>query len=188
MTVALKTLPETVSAQTFLEIKQDAANLEKQNLPESARLLATRIRTRIEEVQQILGLSVFSPEKAGKVVVAELQNTDGGAWSGAELKDKFNLTPAFLHRRRKEHRIVYWRNAKDDYFYPRWQFTPSGALLPGVQDVLQIFASRDEWRVMRYFLGLRKQLGDRRPLDLLRSGEVDKVIAHARAHAAENTW
>jgi hypothetical protein len=32
------------------------------------------------------------------------------------------------------------------------------------------------------------QLADRRPLDLLRAGEIQKVLAHARNHAAENTW
>jgi hypothetical protein len=34
----------------------------------------------------------------------------------------------------------------------------------------------------------RQQLGARRPLDLLRSGEVEKVRAHAQLHVAENTW
>jgi hypothetical protein len=149
-----------------------------------------RIRARLDDLQRRLSpqLSIFSPEKAGERVVAELRDADGGAWSGLELKEKFDMNSAFLHRPRKEHRIVYWRNAKDDYFYPRWQFTDTGVPLPGIQDILQIFGSKDEWRVMRYFLGVRRQLGDRRPLDLLHAGEADKVIAHAREHAAENTW
>lgn len=58
----------------------------------------------------------------------------------------------------------------------------------GIQEVLQTFNSADEWRVMRYFLGPRKQLEGRSPLDLLRAGEVQTVVNHARAHAAENTW
>ena len=130
----------------------------------------------------------FDPKEAGRKVVAQLQEAEGGAWSGQELAETFRLTPATLHKRRTEYRIVSWRDAKHRFHYPKWQFTPTGALLAGVQDVLQTFRSSDEWRVMSYFLAPRHQLGNRTPLDLLRAGEMDKVIAHARAHGEENSW
>ncbi len=88
---------------------------------------------------------------------------------------------------RREFKVVYWR-AKGAYRYPKWQFDAAGTLLPGIQDVLQIFKSNDEWRVMRYFLGKRRQLDERRPLDLLREGEIGRVLAHARLHFEDNTW
>jgi hypothetical protein len=72
--------------------------------------------------------------------------------------------------------------------YPRWQFTEAGALLPGIQDILQLFKSEDEWRLMGYFLGPRRQLGAQRPLDLLCQGKVKEAVAHAQLHATENTW
>lgn len=130
----------------------------------------------------------FDPYAAGERLAEKLKEAEGGAWTGADLLARFNLSPAVLHRRRKEHRIVYWRDAQHEFHYPQWQFTPAGALLPGVQEVLQVFRSDDEWRLMSYFLGKRGQLGDRRPLDLLRNGEKEKVLNHARVHAEENTW
>jgi hypothetical protein len=131
----------------------------------------------------------FDPDAAGERLVAEMQAAEGGAWTGPELEGgHFQLTPATLHRRRKEHRIIYWRDARHNFHYPKWQFTPGGALLPGIQEVLAVFRSRDEWRIMSYFLGKRPQLGDLRPLDLLRQGEVETVLAHATIHAEENTW
>jgi hypothetical protein len=154
---------------------------------------AKQIRRGLAEKQrqvekQFAALGVLSPQAKGARMVAEMQNAEGGAWSGSELAQHFKLSAAVLHRRRREYRIIYWRDAQHDYFYPKWQFNEAGALLPGIQDVLQLFQSQDEWRVMRYFLGSRKQLGDRRPLDLLRAGEVEAVIKHANDHAAENTW
>ncbi len=134
------------------------------------------------------GLGTFDPYAAGERLVEELKATEGGAWTGQELQKRFKLTPATLHRRRKEHRIIYFRDGRHDFHYPIWQFTPGGAMLPGIQEVLAKFQSRDEWRVMRYFLGKRAELGDRRPLDLLRDGEREKVLAHAKIHAEENTW
>jgi hypothetical protein len=104
------------------------------------------------------------------------------------LRAKWDLTAAVLHRRRKEHRILYWRDSRHDFFYPRWQFTEAGALLPSIQDILQLFNSEDEWRLMGYFLGPRRQLGNQRPLDLLRQARVKEAVAHAQLHATENTW
>jgi hypothetical protein len=117
-----------------------------------------------------------------------MQRAEGGAYSSAQLGELFNLSAAVLHRRRGEHRIIYWRDPKNSYFYPCWQFNEAGALLPGIQEILQTFGSQDEWRIMRYFLGARQQLGGQRPLDLIRAGKIDAVLAHAQIHAAENTW
>ena len=130
----------------------------------------------------------FDPHEAGLALVRQMQKAEGGAWTGAELHAHFDLTSATLHRRRAEHRTIFWRDAKEVFHYPKWQFTPTGALLPGLQEVLQTFRSSDEWRIMRYFLMPRQQLDNQPPLALLQRGEEDKVIAHARIHGQENTW
>lgn len=130
----------------------------------------------------------FDPRAKGLELVEKTKLAEGGAWSGSDLNRHFKLTPATLHRRRKEHRIVFWRDARHAFFYPKWQFTETGALLPGIEEVLGAFKSSDEWRIMRYFLTPRYQLGGKRPLDLLRAGEVEKVVPHAHAHAAEGSW
>lgn len=130
----------------------------------------------------------FDPYEAGRVEVTRLRKLEGGSWTGQELLCEFGLTPATLHRRRNEFRVLFWRNAKGDFHYPKWQFNPAGALLKGIEEVLQTFRSHDEWRVMRYFLSPRKQLEEMRPLDLIRSGKFELVLEHARLHAEENTW
>jgi hypothetical protein len=132
--------------------------------------------------------NVFDPYEAGQLEVMRLQKSEGGAWSGQDLARLFDLSFAVLHRRRKEFRIIYWRDARGEFHYPKWQFNPAGAVLHGVDDVLQIFRSLDEWRVIRYFLNPRRQLDNKRPIDLLRDGKIENVILHARNHAKENTW
>jgi hypothetical protein len=71
--------------------------------------------------------------------------------------------------------------------YPVWQFV-NRRVLPGVREVVAILQSDDQWRIMRYFLTARKALGNLRPLDLLRLGEIDRVLEHARLSREENTW
>jgi hypothetical protein len=132
--------------------------------------------------------TAFNPLVAGHKLREQLATAEGGAWSGLDLQKQFKLSPAVLHRRRKEHRIVYWRDAQHDFHYPKWQFTPAGALLPGLQEILELFGSDDEWRVIRYFLTPKRSLNNQRPMDLLQQGKSGQVIAHATTHAAENTW
>jgi hypothetical protein len=178
------------------DFERDARAIEAEKLSKHARAALNRMRSKVSTLQSALQqmleelkeAKAFSPEEAGQQIVAELQKAEGGAYSGAELRAKWDLTAAVLHRRRKEHRILYWRDSRHDFFYPRWQFTEAGALLPGIQDILQLFNSEDEWRLMGYFLGSRRQLGNQRPLDLLRQGKVKEAVAHAQLHATENTW
>lgn len=124
----------------------------------------------------------------GEKVIKELQNAEGGSMTCGDLKRRFKLRTSDLRRRREKYEIVYWREGKGVFHYPQWQFTTSGALLSGVEDVLAIFHSRDHWRVMCYFLGSRQQLDGRRPLDLLRSGKVETVVMHAWRHKKQETW
>jgi hypothetical protein len=190
------TVPETLKPKAdsvgreFEELEQDILQLDSEKLSAGGRERLSRVRERMLALRK-MGLITGLPQlrlKSGAAIVASLQQAEGGAYSSAQLGEQFNLSAAVLYRRRNEHRIVYWRDPKNSYFYPRWQFNEAGALLPGIQEILQDFKSQDEWRIMRYFLGPRKQLGNRRPLDLIRAGEIEAVLAHAQTHAAENTW
>jgi hypothetical protein len=126
----------------------------------------------------------FSPERAGLSVIRCLQETKGGAWTSNETP----ISTVTLDRMRSEFQVVYWQIADGSYRYPVWQFDRTGAIASGIADVLRIFTSQDQWRVMRYFLGAREEFRGKRPLDLLREGEIDRVVDHAHRHAEENTW
>lgn len=128
--------------------------------------------------------TAFDPIEAGRKIVEDMKNAEGGSCTGADLK----ISPAALHKRRANYGIVYWRDAKSQFHYPKWQFNAAGAMLPGIREVLKAFRSSDEWRVMGYFLTPRRQLGERTPLELLRAGEVTKMLEHAKIHAEENSW
>ncbi len=194
MTVKSATHEPEVDVSTATQarnIVEIADRLQLRKLPEKAKQLIIEIHQRakaLENVIETITVNHFSPPDAGVEMVERMKATEGGAWTGKELEQKFGLSSANLHRRRKEKRILFWCDAKNDYHYPKWQFNEAGAPIHGIEDVLQIFQSNDEWRVMRYFLGKRQQLDDRRPLDLLREDASDRVIAHARIHAEENTW
>jgi hypothetical protein len=146
------------------------------------------VREDMVPVGELSEAAAFDPVQEGLKTLARMRDAEGGSMTGAELLRHYHLTPATLHRRRKEHRIVFWQDARHGFHYPVWQFTATGSLIPGIQEVLRIFKSGNSTRVMRYFLGRRGQLEDKTPLECLRSGDKSKIIEHASRHYAEDTW
>ena len=115
-----------------------------------------------EKPDELSASSEFDPYEAGRELVEFLKATEGGAYSLADLQKKLGTRTSTIHRKRVEHRIVYWRDASDRFNYPKWQFNENGAVLKPVREILQIFKSDDEWRIMSYLLMPREQLVERR--------------------------
>lgn len=122
----------------------------------------------------------------GEIVREKLATVEGGSISIAQTARQLGVSKTTVLRRWRHHRLIAWKLGRS-VRVPTWQFV-GRSTLKGIEEVLQIFKSNDQWRVMLYFLGNRSALAHRRPLDLLRRGKVTEVVAHAKAHAEDNTW
>ena len=122
----------------------------------------------------------------GKIARKKMSLAEGGWISAAKAARLLGISVPQVLCRWRCHRLIGWPHGKAVRF-PAWQFT-DGKLLPGIEEVLQIFRSNDWWRIVLYFLGTRRSLSNERPLDLLRRGESEKVIRHAADYAQDNEW
>jgi hypothetical protein len=122
----------------------------------------------------------------GEILKEKMAAAEGGGISCKQAARLFGISETAVKARWRAHRLIAWKS-KSKVFFPSWQFK-DGTVLKGIEDVLQIFRSDGQWRVVSYFLCNRHSLMLRRPLDLLRCGKVAEVITHARAHEKENTW
>jgi hypothetical protein len=122
----------------------------------------------------------------GEILKEKMAVAEGGGISCKQAAGLLGITQAAVLERWRDHRLIAW-GSKRKVVFPSWQFK-DGSMLTGIEDVLRIFHSDDQWRVVRYFLCKRHSLRRRRPLDLLRCGKVAEVIKHAKVHAEENTW
>jgi hypothetical protein len=93
----------------------------------------------------------FDPSRVDRNMAEWLKSANGGSLSTRELSDQYRLAPSTVQAWRSGFRIISWRNALGFFYYPRWQFDKTGALLPGTEDVLKLFKSHDGRRGMRYF-------------------------------------
>lgn len=124
--------------------------------------------------------------KRGEAVMQQLAAAEGGSITTAQAARLLRVSQASVPRRWRAYRLVGWKQGRS-LRVPVWQFD-GRKVLKGVEPVLRMFRSNDQWRVMRYFLSSFSSLVGRRPLDLLREGKSAEVIAHAKAHIEENTW
>lgn len=122
----------------------------------------------------------------GEITRQKLSDDEGGSISTAQTGQLLGISRETALRRWRAHRLVGWQRGKTIRF-PVWQFSGSKTL-DGIEAILQVFRSNDQWRVMLYFLAPRHSLGGRRPLDLLREGQATKVIEHAQAYFVDNSW
>jgi hypothetical protein len=107
----------------------------------------------------------------------QLLTEEGGSVSTTEAAEKLGVSRRAVLERYRRGTIVGWFDEnRRAIAYPIWQFK-SGGLLPGIEAILQLFneyahVDDDMARVM-FFLTRFGFLGDKRPLDCLRSGDIE---------------
>ena len=117
----------------------------------------------------------------GLLAMRELLATEGGALSATDLTSVLGISRQAVDKRRKAGALLALEVPRRGILYPAWQFTDTGELLPGFVKVLEALAEHDPWAQARFFLSASARLGERRPLDRLRAGELDRVLAAAAA-------
>ena len=71
------------------------------------------------------------------------------------------------------------------YRFPRWQFDPRGpdGVIAGLREVLEALEPQPAFSKLVFLTRPNKALDEREPVDLLRRGERDRVLAAAHAAA-----
>lgn len=109
-----------------------------------------------------------------------LLRAEGGVLSGPELARHLGITPQGLGKKREKGQ-VFWLEVGDGYVHPAFQVGPKG-LLPGIREVLAAFEQDDPWARVSFMLTGDARLGGRRPLDVLRGGDIAAVVRATRGY------
>ena len=108
---------------------------------------------------------------------------EGGAVSDAALAKRLSVSRSTVHNYREAGRIFALPRGPRNLVYPAW-LVHEGRLLPGLEAVLKVLRGprTSPLGLLLFFLTPAEALDDRRPLDLLRAGESDAVMAHAQRY------
>jgi hypothetical protein len=110
---------------------------------------------------------------------ARLIKQNGGVFKTEEVADYLGITSQAVNKRRALRQLVGLTFRKRGHLFPAWQFTDRGTV-QGLEDVLAALGDHDEWTQNVFFINPNTTLNGRRPLDLLRQGEVQEVLQAAR--------
>jgi hypothetical protein len=114
----------------------------------------------------------------------ELLDAEGGGLSDAEFAGRLKIkSRETIRQYRVKHRIFGWRKNLRSYRYPAWQIHHN-QLLPGLERVIAVLTHKglQPLAMISYFLTPSSDLGDARPLDLLRKGQVEEVVTDAERY------
>jgi hypothetical protein len=114
----------------------------------------------------------------------ELRDAEGGGLSDAEFAARMGLgSRETIRQYREKGRIFGWLRDARSYRYPAWQIHRK-QLLPGLAAVLAVLKEKEmpSLSIISYFLTPSDGLEDGRPLELLRDGKVDEVVADAKRY------
>ncbi len=103
---------------------------------------------------------------------------EGGTLSATEIAKRLGVSRQAVNKRRQAGRLLALPVGRRRFAYPLWQLAGTGAL-PGFEKVLAALDEHDPWMQARFFLGRNARLGDARPLDALRNGDVEAVTRAA---------
>ncbi|MCZ2076252.1 MAG: hypothetical protein LC130_14770 [Bryobacterales bacterium] len=109
---------------------------------------------------------------------------DGGMLSAEKAGEILTISRQAVEKRRKAGRLIGVSLGRRGFGYPAWQFSERGTL-PGLEAVLDALKPHDAWTKLVFFTSENAATGGKTPRDVLRSGNVEKVLTAARMYGEQ---
>lgn len=109
---------------------------------------------------------------------------DGGMLRAEKVGEILTMSRQAVEKRRKAGRLIGVSLGRRGFGYPAWQFSERGTL-PGLEAVLDALKLDDAWTKLVFFASENSATGGKKPLDVLRSGDVEKVLVAARMYGEQ---
>lgn len=107
----------------------------------------------------------------------------GGTLTVDEVAKNLGISRQAVDKRRQAQKLLAVATGRHGYRYPVWQFTEFG-VLPGLEHLLKILASHDEWMQTAFFVSKNPRLNDHTPLEILKvNDDLNPVLNAAEAYA-----
>jgi hypothetical protein len=104
----------------------------------------------------------------------------GGAFEIGEVRSLLNgVSRQSVDKKVKSGELLAVPGPSGHRRFPTVQFNTDRTLVPGLKNVQQALGFSSPWAVLNFLVNENERLGGKRPIDLLRQGLVDPVVASA---------
>ena len=107
-----------------------------------------------------------------------------GVFSSGKVGELLNLSRQGVDKRRAAHQLLALTQGRRGYSYPAFQFE-DGRTVDGLEEVLRELRGLDPWMQLMFFTTPHERLGDKSPIEALRSGRADEVVRAASGYGEQ---
>ncbi|WP_230532868.1 hypothetical protein [Microvirga roseola] len=131
--------------------------------------------------------SAFEPSSRAKALLRGVQiaqsdlKESGGAYDLDQVRILMNgISRQMVDRKVREGSLLAVPGPSNRRAYPTVQFTSDGTVVPGLKAVQEALPTDNPWAVLNFLVRPVSHLNGRKPIDLLKAGEIDLVVDAAR--------
>jgi len=114
----------------------------------------------------------------------EMLKKSGGVLSSARVAELLNVSRQAIDKRRAANQLLALTQGRRGYSYPSFQFE-DGKTLDGLEEVLRNLSALDPWMQLRFFTSPHERLGNKTPIEALRTGRVSDVVRAASGYGEQ---
>ena len=104
----------------------------------------------------------------------------GGSYTLEEVRKLLNsVSRQSIEKRVREGSLLAVVGPDNTRFYPAAQFRGDGSVVEGLRAVQDAMSTRNGHTVLNFLVNPDPRLDNRRPIDLLKQGEVERVVEAA---------
>ena len=134
-----------------------------------------------------VGRAAFEPDARARALLRgiEIAESDlaaaGGAYDLGQVQRLMHgVSRQRIERRVLEKSLLAVPGPSNRRRYPTIQFNPDGTVVDGLKAVQETLDFASPWSVLSFLVNPDDHLNNERPIDVLRRGDVDLVLASAR--------
>ena len=122
----------------------------------------------------------------GKEIAAQDLLESGGSYSLEDVRKLFNgVTRQSIEKRVRDGKMLAVPGPNNKRFYPVAQFTDDGAVVEGLQALAKALRTENGLAILNFLVNPSSPLDDAKPIDLLRNGEVERVVEAAESYGEQ---
>jgi hypothetical protein len=134
----------------------------------------------------LIAASAFEPSAQALALLAGVRQAEedlrlaGGAFPLEDVLTLLRITRQAVHNKVREGSLFVVKGPGGRLLFPTLQFTEDGPI-KGLKDVIKAFPSANRWRLLNFFVHSDHFLHGSKPIDVLKSGDISRVVKAARA-------
>jgi hypothetical protein len=175
--------------------------------PESVSAIRKSVRGRVAHVTEVIDRarrptqvereslvdkSAFEPDARSRAMLEGVRiaqqdlHDSGGAYNLDQVRTLMRgVSRQAIDKRVQDGSLLAVPGPSNRRSYPTLQFKRDGTVVPGLKAVREALQTNNSWIMLNFLSHPDVRLGNRKPIDLLKSGQLDLVLEAARRHGEQ---